>query len=93
MDGAITVADWATFVANAFTDLRGFSPAQQFLHGDLDRDGDNDLDDFRIFKSDFIAANGVAAFNALYSVPEPAILPIAVCLCLPVLVRSRKRPG
>lgn len=91
MDGAITAADWAIFVANSYVDLRGYSPAQKFLHGDIDQDGDSDLDDFHIFKSDFIAANGVAAFNALYSVPEPTFSVAAIAILWPLLAR-RQRP-
>lgn len=80
MDGLITAADWQVFIANAYADLRNYTPAQRFLHGDLDRDGDNDADDFKIFKSDFIAANGMAAFEALFSVPEPTGLWVPVVL-------------
>jgi hypothetical protein len=72
LDGAVTAADWTLFLASAYADLSGYSPAQQFLHGDLDRDGDNDYDDFQIFRSDYIAANGKAAFEGLFTVPEPA---------------------
>ena len=101
MDGAITIADWSLFIANSFADLRAYTPAQQFLHGDLDRDGDNDREDFLIFKSDYIAAHGEAAFNALLAVPEPAGLTMATvmlrkCADVPaeVLVAEEKNePG
>ena len=71
-DGQITPADWSLFLANSYTDLSGYSPAQQFLRGDIDRDGDNDYEDFKLFKFDYIAANGAAAFEALFAVPEPS---------------------
>jgi hypothetical protein len=37
----------------------------------LDGDGDNDFIDFRIFQSDFDAANGAGALARLIAVPEP----------------------
>ena len=44
-----------------------------YLKGDLDGDKDNDYADFKLFKADFIASNGVAAFEALgATIPEPA---------------------
>ena len=48
---------------------------QRALAGDLDRDGDNDLTDFVNFKTDYDAANGAGAFNAmLANVPEPSTM-------------------
>lgn len=71
--GAIDLADWEIFTRNGFTSLDGLSPVQAYLRGDLDGDGDNDRLDFRLFKSDYIGANGAAAFAALTAgVPEPA---------------------
>ncbi|MCA9239397.1 MAG: cellulase family glycosylhydrolase [Planctomycetales bacterium] len=70
-DGVINSADWALFAASAHADLSGLSPAQQFLHGDLDRDGDNDFQDFLLFKHDYIVAHGAQAFAALLAAPEP----------------------
>jgi hypothetical protein len=93
MDGAVTPADWLLFLSSAYTDLSGYSPAQKFLHGDLDRDGDNDFDDFRFFKSDFIAANGEAAFEAMLAVPEPASLWGALVLFGALLVRRARKAG
>lgn len=92
MDGAVTAADWALFLASAYTDLRGYTPAQKFLHGDLDRDDDNDVNDFRIFKSDFIAANGAAAFEALFAVPEPTGLRWQLTLLGTLVLVSRPTP-
>ncbi len=68
-DGVIDAADWELFYPNTLTDLSGLGLAEAYLKGDLDEDLDNDFTDFRIFKDDFIAANGQAAWNAL--VPEP----------------------
>jgi hypothetical protein len=91
MDGVVNGSDWSLFVANAYTDLSSDSPAQKFLHGDLDRDGDNDFDDFRIFKSDYNAAMAAAAAEALPAlpaVPEPTsarmllMALLVTCFCL-----------
>src|SRR5690606_11797806 len=71
-DGALSIDDWAIFNAGASTDLSGLSGAERYRLGDLDGDGDNDFEDFRLFKDDFIAANGVGAWESLLQVPEPA---------------------
>jgi hypothetical protein len=89
-DGEIDRADWALFIANAFADLSAYTPAQQFLHGDFDRDGDNDHDDFLIFKSDYTSAHGEAGFNALFNVPEPTGFTLVVLLLTAVLNKRRK---
>ena len=68
-DGVIDAADWELFYPNTLADLSDLGLAEAYLKGDLDEDLDNDFTDFRIFKDDFIAANGQAAWNAL--VPEP----------------------
>ena len=68
-DGTIDAADWELFYPNTLTDLSDLGLAEAYLKGDLDEDLDNDFNDFRLFKSDFIALNGQAAWNGL--VPEP----------------------
>ncbi len=75
-DGDINAADWELFYPNTLADLTGLSMAEAYLRGDLDGDNDNDFVDFRIFKGDFITANGQAAWNAL--VPEPSSLALVV---------------
>ena len=48
------------------------SKAQSYGRGDLDSDGDNDYNDFKLFKSDYTLAHGAGSFEAmLVSVPEP----------------------
>ncbi|MBN1853788.1 MAG: PEP-CTERM sorting domain-containing protein, partial [Pirellulales bacterium] len=72
-DGSITAADWLLFHPNTLADLSSFFVVDQALAGDLDGDGDNDVDDFTLFKADFEAANGPGSFEAmLASVPEPS---------------------
>lgn len=79
-DGNIDADDWALFVPNSFTAFPDDSDVVAYFKGDLDRDHDNDYHDFKLFKTDFIAENGQAAFDALIgAVPEPnAIVLIGV---------------
>jgi hypothetical protein len=78
-DGAIDGGDYDIFLANNLTDIDPdmmLDDVGSYVFGDLDGDQDNDVQDFRLFKADYIAANGAAAFAALAGVPEPA----SVCL-------------
>jgi len=77
-DGEIDAADWIIFRTNHLADLSGLSPIEQSLAGDLNGDGRNNLDDFLLFKDDYSAANGEAAFFRMLAVPEPATLVLAV---------------
>jgi hypothetical protein len=71
-NGSVDVADWSIFVASAYANLVGLSGAEAYGKGDFDGDGDNDYNDFLLFKSDFNALNGAGAFDAmLVHVPEP----------------------
>lgn len=71
-DGEVDVADWSLFLPNAFTSFTGETDVNAYLMGDLDGDGDNDYDDFQLFKTDYINANGEEAFAALPGrIPEP----------------------
>ncbi len=72
-DGVVDENDWPLFQQNTLADLSSLSPANAYLLGDLDGDGDNDVFDFSLFKGDFDAANGIGAFEAMLAgVPEPA---------------------
>jgi hypothetical protein len=72
-DGQINVADWTVFIANGYTNLSAETAVGAYRRGDLDGDRDNDIFDYRLFKADYIAANGAGAFAALEAaVPEPA---------------------
>jgi hypothetical protein len=78
-NGTLDLADWQLFATNGFTSLSGLSRVDSALRGDLDGDGDNDRMDFRLFRADYIAANGLAAFNALQvSIPEPSAIAMAL---------------
>lgn len=90
-NGTLTAADWAVFVAGAYTDLTGLSKAEAYALGDLNGDGANNFVDFRLFKQDYDAVNGVGAFVAMAGiVPEPntSTLLGAVCLAALIFVRS-----
>jgi glucose/arabinose dehydrogenase len=74
-DGDVSLLDWVVFNENHLTNLNGLSPAASYGRGDLDGDGDNDFDDFRLFQALFDSANGDGAFSrALGAVPEPNAL-------------------
>jgi hypothetical protein len=74
-DGQVTVADWTLFLPNSFTNFPGETTVGAYLKGDFDGDKDNDYLDFKLFKADFISANGAAAFAELTGgVPEPSSL-------------------
>jgi hypothetical protein len=88
--GTISIEDWGIFVANNYADLSALSPAEAYLSGDLDGDLDNDKDDYLLFRSDYIAANGEAAFAALLgAVPEPATAMLGALALLPLARRRR----
>ena len=92
-DGAVTPADWAIFVPNSYTSLAGQPAAQAYLKGDIDGDLDNDFADFRLFKTDFIAANGEAAFAELVgAVPEPSSIALLAFVTI-ALASAHRRHG
>jgi hypothetical protein len=79
-DNLLTAADWNTFKANHLVPLnQTLTPAQTYASGDIDGDLDVDVADFRLFKNDYIAANGAAAWAALgAAVPEPCALSLLI---------------
>ncbi len=89
-DGSINAADWTTFVQNSYADLSSQSAVGAYLKGDLDGDLDNDYQDFQLFKSDYIAANGLSGFNALFtSVPEPSSMVLILFASLMLSARRK----
>ncbi len=92
VDGFITVADWIILRDNNLVDLSSLNPAQQYLLGDVDRDGDNDLDDYDMFISDFESANGAGAFAAMIrGVPEPSSLLLIALGCIGLTAHGLQR--
>jgi hypothetical protein len=90
-DGQINVADWTIFIANGYTNLSSETAVGAYRRGDLDGDRDNDIFDYRLFKADYTAANGAAAFAALEgAVPEPSAMALIV---IGVLSTFRWRTG
>jgi hypothetical protein len=89
-DSVVNASDWPLFYPNLLADLSSLSDVGQALAGDLDGDGDNDIDDFSLFKSDFDSFNGAGAFQAmLANVPEPTSL--ALLIGGAALLASRRR--
>lgn len=90
-DQQITVADWVAFKASVGDDLSGLSREASYLRGDVDFDGDNDIDDFRVFRSVYNAELGAGAFESIAAnVPEPSSIGIATILLSTVSLLVRK---
>jgi hypothetical protein len=71
-DGLVNLSDWAVFLPNSFTNFPSETPVGAYLKGDIDGDLDNDYLDFRLFKGDFVLANGPGSAALLTGfVPEP----------------------
>ena len=74
-DGDLDADDYIRLRTYHLAPLAGDSPLETFAFGDADGDLDNDYEDFRLFKDDYIAAHGAAAFNAVIAghgqLPEP----------------------
>jgi hypothetical protein len=89
-DGSINATDWGLFVPNSFTSLTGQSAVAAYRKGDLDGDFDNDYNDFKLFKADYIAVNGLEAFAALGVVPEPSSL-VLLTFAASMMVAVRRK--
>jgi hypothetical protein len=91
-DGQLDVDDWTALLGGVYSGVAGLSPAESYRHGDLDGDGDSDFADFRLFKSDFDAANGAGAFQAMLAgVPEPAAATLVLAAATGAMVARRRR--
>ncbi|TWT37907.1 hypothetical protein KOR34_28730 [Posidoniimonas corsicana] len=93
VDGVIDAADWPTQRDAFGSDLAGASPARSYASGDLDGDGDNDLDDLLLFKGRFEAANPGVAFSTLTGVPEPASAGLMIAFGAALGLRRLRRVG
>jgi hypothetical protein len=75
-DGDLDADDYGRLRNYHLTPLVGDSALETFSFGDVDGDLDNDYDDFRIFKEDYVAAHGFQQFNAVVAgfeqLPEPS---------------------
>ncbi|MGD9632011.1 MAG: LamG-like jellyroll fold domain-containing protein [Pirellulales bacterium] len=90
-DGSINAADWVVFLDGNADNLSGLSDVAQYFKGDLNGDNLSNHADFVLFRQDFIAVNGAAAFAALVgSVPEPSAI-VLVYLSLVGLAPLRSR--
>jgi hypothetical protein len=93
VDGDIDADDYQILLANHLKTLVGDTAIETFSFGDVDGDLDNDFDDWRLFKTDFIAANGLAAFAALSGavVPEPSTFVLVSLATVVLLGRSSRQ--
>lgn len=91
-DGLVNASDWVIFQANHLTDLSTHPSDEWPALGDLDSDGDNDFDDFRLFKTDFELAHGAGALaQLLVAVPEPLAGSLLMSCAVFLMARSRCR--
>jgi hypothetical protein len=95
-DNSLTAADYNILLSNHLKALAETTAATSYVKGDVNGDLRNDVSDFRLFKADYIAANGAAAFAALgATIPEPTA-PVLLMSGLAVGVRlnsRRRKPG
>ncbi|CAD7694869.1 unnamed protein product [Ostreobium quekettii] len=89
VDGDIDADDYSALLSFHLNPLPGTTAFETAPFGDIDGDLDNDFDDFRLFKNDFIAANGAAAFAALSAVPEPSAALLALVAVASLAARRR----
>lgn len=68
LDGDLDADDYLRLRAFHLTPLAGDSPLETFSFGDIDGDLDNDYDDFRAFKQEYVAAHGAPAMSVLLSI-------------------------
>jgi beta-xylosidase len=74
-DGDLDAADFLRLAEYHLASLVSNAPMETFAFGDIDGDLDNDYQDFRLFKEDYIAAHGAPAWSAVVTglgeTPEP----------------------
>ena len=79
LDGDVDTSDYLTLQANHLKNLGGTLHIDTFDVGDINGDLVNDYLDFRMFKADFIAANGAAAFASTGCKPRRGRLSRVQC--------------
>ena len=85
--------DWAAFRDNMGADLSAETVLGAYSKGDIDFDGDNDIDDFLAFKDFYNEVNGLGALEALISVPEPGTMLLSFTSILAALGLIRRKPA
>jgi hypothetical protein len=97
LDGDVDEQDYLTLKSNHLKTLTGILHIDTFDVGDINGDLVNDYRDFRLFKADFIAANGAGAFANLLaasgSIPEPSALVLLMCGAAGLLTTRRRQPN
>ncbi|MCO6047127.1 arylsulfatase [Aeoliella sp. ICT_H6.2] len=81
-DGQLTTLDLEAFVSG-WLDAAPVGSMETFAHGDVDLDGDTDVDDFILMRQAFeLGGQGqlIAEFGASQGVPEPSSLVVAAGL-------------
>jgi hypothetical protein len=88
-NGELGLGDWEKLLAGAESDLSELSPIDAYEAGDLNSDGFNDITDFGLFKEQYIAVNGLAAFESLFvTIPEPGALVLSLLLATALAGRA-----
>ncbi len=92
-DGDIDLNDWSILISNHLSTISPtLTDAQSYALGDINGDQLNDLTDYRLFKADYLAANGPGSGAGLFgSVPEPTTISLLLmAVFAPGLVRRRR---
>jgi hypothetical protein len=91
-DGVVTAVDWPIYRNGFGTGLSSLSVAESYQHGDLDGDGDNDENDFGLFKTAYESQPGNGSFATLIAqVPEPSSIVLLMLAGSPLLCRFTAR--
>ncbi len=93
LDEVVDELDWMVFIGANHTDLSGLTEQEAYQHGDLDGDGDNDIDDFALFRKAYGIANPAdGAFEAmLLTVPEPTSMLLLAAGAAAIGMRRKRR--
>jgi hypothetical protein len=94
-DGVINAQDFVQLRANIFSNTSSLTLAQAYERGDMNQDRAINSTDFLAFRTAYIGANSLAAWNALVAaVPEPSTGLLAAAAAAGVaMVRGRRSVG
>ena len=90
--GLLTIADWLAFRSGIGADFSALTSIQAYQLGDLDFDGDNDVEDFNTFKELYELDNGSGSLAlAIATLPEPgtAVLSLLAAVAFGTVRRPR----